>query len=30
MTAEDAQRWGIVDKIVDTRKNSEVTEKNKN
>ena len=30
MTAEDAQRWGIVDKIVDTRKNSEVTENNKN
>ena len=30
MTAEDAQRWGIIDKIVDTRKNSEVTEKNKN
>ena len=30
MTAEDAQSWGIIDKIVDTRKNSELTEKNKN
>ena len=30
MTAEDAQSWGIIDKIVDTRKNSDVTEKNKN
>ena len=27
MTAEDAQNWGIIDKIVDTRKNSELTEK---
>ena len=30
MTAEDAQSWGIIDKIVDTRKNTELTEKNKN
>ena len=30
MTAEDAQSWGIIDKIVDTRKNSELTEKSKN
>ncbi len=30
MTAEDAQSWGIIDKIVDARKNSELTEKNKN
>jgi ATP-dependent Clp protease protease subunit len=30
MTAEDAQNWGIIDKIVDTRKNSELTEKSKN
>ena len=30
MTAEDAQSWGIIDKIVDTRKNSELNEKNKN
>ena len=30
MTAEDAQSWGIIDKIVDTRKNSELAEKNKN
>ena len=30
MTAEDAQSWGIIDKIVDARKNSELTEKSKN
>ena len=30
MTAEDAQSWGIIDKIVDTRKNSELIEKSKN
>ena len=30
MTAEDAQSWGIIDKIVDTRKNSELNEKSKN
>ena len=30
MTSEDAQSWGIIDKIVDTRKNSELTEKSKN
>ena len=30
MTAEDAQSWGIIDKIVDTRKNTELTEKSKN
>ena len=30
MTAEDAQNWGIIDKIVDTRKNIELTEKSKN
>ena len=30
MTAQDALSWGIIDKIVDTRKNSELTEKNKN
>ena len=30
MTAEDAQNWGIIDKIVDTRKNSELNEKSKN
>ena len=29
MTAEDAQSWGIIDKIVDTRKNSELNEKSK-
>ena len=30
MTAEDAKSWGIIDKIVDTRKNTELTVKNKN
>jgi len=30
MTAEDAQSWGIIDKIVDTRKNIELNEKSKN
>ena len=30
MTAEDAQSWGIIDKIVDTRKISELNEKSKN
>ena len=30
MTAEDAQSWGIIDKIVDARKNSELNEKSKN
>ncbi|MFL2801420.1 MAG: ATP-dependent Clp protease proteolytic subunit [Paracoccaceae bacterium] len=30
MTADDAQSWGVIDKIVDTRKNSDLTEKNKN
>ena len=30
MTAEDAQSWGIIDKIVDARKNSELAEKSKN
>ena len=30
MTAEDAQSWGVIDKIVDTRKNSDLTEKSKN
>ena len=30
MTAEDAQSWCIIDKIVDTRKNNELTEKSKN
>ena len=30
MTAEDAQSWGIIDKIVDTRKNTDLTLKNKN
>ena len=29
MTAEDAKGWGIIDKIVNTRKNIEITEKNK-
>ena len=29
MTAEDAKGWGIIDKIVSTRKNIEITEKNK-
>mgnify|MGYP001327437892 CR=1 FL=1 len=29
MTAEDAQSWGIIDKIVDTRKNIELNEKSK-
>ena len=29
MTAEEAKGWGIIDKIVDTRKNIEKTEKNK-
>ena len=27
MTAEDAKGWGIIDKIVNTRKNTDVTEK---
>ena len=27
MTAEDAKGWGIIDKIVNTRKNIEITEK---
>ena len=27
MTAEEAKGWGIIDKIVNTRKNTEVTEK---
>ena len=30
MTAEDAQSWGVIDKIVDTRKNNDLTEKSKN
>ena len=29
MTAEEAKGWGIIDKIVDTRKNIDTTEKNK-
>ena len=29
MTAEDAKGWGIIDKIVNNRKNIEITEKNK-
>ena len=29
MTAEEAKGWGIIDKIVNTRKNIEITEKNK-
>ena len=29
MTAEDAKGWGIIDKIVNTRKNIDTTEKNK-
>ena len=29
MTAEEARGWGIIDKIVDTRKNFDTTEKNK-
>ena len=29
MTAEDAKGWGVIDKIVNTRKNIEITEKNK-
>ena len=27
MTAEEAKDWGIIDKIVNTRKNTDVTEK---
>ena len=30
MTAEDAKNWGIIDKIVDTRKNDDLTDKSKN
>ena len=29
MSAEEAKGWGIIDKIVDTRKNIDTTEKNK-
>ena len=29
MTAEDAKSWGIIDNIVNTRKNMESSEKNK-
>ena len=29
MTAEEAKGWGIIDKIVNTRKNIDITEKNK-